>query len=117
LTIDGNLVSKDYTSYTYNLQIKTDQFALINTPPDAKTSMKGLLSIGSDISLKGNGKDTEVKAKIIVQDTTHLIYVLTSSENDLLNTIASLILLILMTWIPPLLKPQKQLMIHWCESS
>jgi autotransporter translocation and assembly factor TamB len=89
LTIDGNLVTKDYTTYTYDLQIKTDQFALINTPPDTKTTMKGLLSIGTDISLKGNGKDTEVKANIIVQDTTHLIYVLTSNEDDLLNTIGN----------------------------
>ena len=86
LQVSGKVTTKDYASYTYDLKIHTDDYALLNIPASAKDRLKGLLVVGTDIQLSGNENDTYVKANIIVKDTTQLIYVLATDEAQLLKT-------------------------------
>jgi hypothetical protein len=86
LTVNGKLTTKNYMSYTYDLNVHTDEYALLNIPATAKDQLKGLLVVGSDIQLNGNEKDTYVKATITVKDTTHLIYTIAADEAQLLKT-------------------------------
>ena len=86
LTVNGNVTTKDYLAYTYDLNIKTDNYALLNIAASAKDQLKGLLVIGTDIQLSGNEKDTYVKADIIIKDTTQLVYELATDEAQLLKT-------------------------------
>ncbi|MBK9106778.1 MAG: hypothetical protein IPL92_20010 [Saprospiraceae bacterium] len=64
LTISGHLDIADFPAYAYDLQINTDEYTLINTPESSTHQLKGLLDIGADVTLKGNAKDTYVKANI-----------------------------------------------------
>lgn len=86
LNVNGNISTKDYTAYTYDLNLKTDRYALLNIPATATDQLKGLLVVGADMQLKGNEKDTYVKATLVVRDTTHLIYEIASDEAQLLKT-------------------------------
>ncbi len=86
LTISGNLDITDFPAYSYDLQIQTDQFTLMNTPESSAHQLKGLLDIGADVKMKGNDKDTYVDAKIQVNDITRLIYVVADEGIDLLKT-------------------------------
>lgn len=86
LTISGNVTTKDYQAYTYDLKIKTDDFTLLNIPASSGEQLKGILVVGTDIGLTGNEKDTYVKADIIIRDTTDLILVIANDDADLLKT-------------------------------
>ena len=86
LTIDGNLTSKDYQSFTYDLQINSDQYTLFNKPDSASGRLKGVLVIASDIKLKGNEKDTNVEAKITVKAATNLTFVTSNDDIELLKS-------------------------------
>ncbi len=86
LRVSGNIKNEDYKSLSYDLNIKTDHYALINRPVNAKDDLNGLLVLGTDIDLKGNGKDTYVKADILIKDTTKLVLTLPDRQNQLLST-------------------------------
>ncbi len=86
LTISGHLDITDFPAYAYDLQINTDEYTLINTPESSTHQLKGLLDIGADVTLKGNAKDTYVKANIDINDITSLIYVVADDDIGLLNT-------------------------------
>jgi hypothetical protein len=86
LAVNGNVTTKDFATYTYDLNIKTDNYALLNIPATAKDRLKGLLVVGTDIQMSGNEIDTYVTATIVVKDTTHLIYEIASDEAQLLKT-------------------------------
>lgn len=80
LTISGDLSTKDYQSFTYDLQIKSDQYTLINNPDSTTGKVRGLLVIDSDIKLKGNEKDRNVVAGLTIKNATDLTFV-TSNED------------------------------------
>ncbi len=86
LNLSGNLNTKDYKSYTYDLKINTDEFTLIDIPPNSGEKVKGMFVVGAAIELKGNDRDTYVKADITIKDATSLIYVLANEESDILKT-------------------------------
>jgi len=81
LTITGKLTSKDYQSLTYDLQINSDEYTLINNPDSTSGKVRGLLVLDSDIKLKGDGKDTNIVAALKIKDATNLTFV--SSNDDI----------------------------------
>jgi translocation and assembly module TamB len=85
LTIDGSITSKDYQSFAYDLQIKSDHYTLINNPDSTSGKLRGLLVIDSDIKLKGNEKDKYVEAKLTIKDDTNLTYANSSDDIELLE--------------------------------
>lgn len=86
LTISGNLNITDFPSYSYDLEIKTKEYELMNTPESSTNPLKGLLDVGAELKLKGNDKDTYVNADIHINDNTNLIYVVTNDDIGLLKT-------------------------------
>jgi len=85
LTIDGNITSKDYQSFVYDLQINSDQYTLINNPDSISGKLRGQLVIDSNIKLKGNEKDRLIEARLKIKDATHLTFVNSSDDIELLK--------------------------------
>ena len=85
LVIDGSITSEDYQSFAYDLKINSDQYSLINNPDSTGSDLRGLLVIGTDIKLKGNEKDTNVEAKLTINDATDLTIVTSSNDIELLK--------------------------------
>jgi len=86
LKINGRVKSDDFRSFGYDLKINSQQYNLLNKPDTTSGILKGSLVIDSDIQLKGNGKDTKVDANVTVDHATHLIYVASNDEIELLKT-------------------------------
>ena len=85
LTIDGNISTKDYRSFSYDLHVKTDRFNLVNNPDSSSRRLRGMLVVASDIKLTGNEKDTNVKAGITIKKETNLTFVTTNNDIELLK--------------------------------
>ncbi len=85
LTINGTLSSEDYESFAYDVQINSDEYALINNPDSTSGKLRGTLVIKSDIKLQGNEKDTNVEAKLTVKEATNLSVVTSDDDIELLN--------------------------------
>ena len=82
----GNISSKDYQSFSYDLRLKTDQYTLFNNPDTTAGKLLGQLVIDSDIKLTGNEKDTNVDAKLTIKDSTNLTFVTSTDDIELLKT-------------------------------
>ncbi len=85
LTVNGSIVTKDYQSFSYDLQLNAKDYELINKPDSASGQFRGQLVIDSNIKLKGNEKDTNVEAKITVKDATKLTLVTSQDDVELLK--------------------------------
>jgi hypothetical protein len=85
LTFNGSLSSEDYESFAFDVQINSDQYALINNPDSTSGKLRGTLVIKSDIKLQGNEKDTNVEAKLTVKEATNLSVVTSDDDIELLN--------------------------------
>lgn len=86
LHVSGDVTSGASKPLAYDIQVKTDHYALINRPESTKDYLNGLLVLGTDIHLKGDQQDTYVTADILVKDTTNLILTLPDKGNELINT-------------------------------
>jgi hypothetical protein len=86
LTINGNLTTKDYSSFAYDLHLNTENYILINHPDSSSGRLRGLLVVDSDIRLVGNEKDTEVKATVALKDTSNLTFVIANNDIEMLKT-------------------------------
>lgn len=87
LAISGNLNTSKFPSYTYDFNIKAENYDLINNPDTAKAQIKGLLVVDTDVNLKGNEKDTYVDADVKIRNNTNITYIMANSDDAILNTI------------------------------
>ncbi len=87
LTITGNLNTSQYPAYKYDVNIKADDYTLINYPDTIKGPVKGMLILNADVNLSGNEKDTYLKSDIDIKDKTDLTIVLANDDDALINTI------------------------------
>ncbi len=86
LVINGKVNFGDYQSYTYDLHITSDDYALLNNPSSVTGRVSGVMVLDSDIKLKGDEQDTHVEARLTLKDATRLTFTLASSEIELLKT-------------------------------
>ncbi len=86
LTIDGNVTTTDYESFSYDLRLTMKNYNLINHPDSASGRLRGLLVVDSDIKLTGNEKDTDVKAAITLKDSTNITFVIANDDIEMLKT-------------------------------
>ncbi len=86
LTLTGMFKTPDYSSYTYDLNVNTAKYALMDNANQPEAMIKGRLMIGTDTRISGNTKDTYVTANLNIQDSTSLIYTYPSSGTELTQT-------------------------------
>ncbi len=84
LTVNGFVRTTDYQSFTYDLDLTTDKYVLINSPAN-ESQLQGILVIGSDIKMSGNNSNTFISANLIIKDSTDLSYVSASEDIELIS--------------------------------
>ena len=86
LTINGYIKTSDYRSFTYDLDVNTDKYMLINSPQANESQLQGILTIGSDIKLSGSNTNTFISADVVIRDSTHLSYFTDSEDIELISS-------------------------------
>ncbi len=86
LLISGKLSTPDYNRYSYNFDLFTDKYALLDNAKDQEAILKGLFMVGTKTNISGNEKDTYVKSDLKIDASTNLIYTYPSSGTELTNT-------------------------------
>ena len=86
LTVNGSITSKDYRSLRYDLQLHTDEYAILDNRDSVDRPLRGVLVVASDMKLTGNQKDTYVKADVTVKNNTSLIFQSSTNEIKLLTS-------------------------------
>jgi len=85
LILDGQLLTKDYENFEYDLTVKADDYWLIDNPPKEEYQLQGNLVISSDISIKGKPNQTDITADLTVQDTTAMTYIMPQQNLELVT--------------------------------
>lgn len=83
--VNGSLNSQDYNFLEYDLNLKTDNFVVINNPYTEEYRMQGILVVSSDIKLTGNSKNTYADALVTIKDTTNVSIINPPEEIELIT--------------------------------
>ncbi len=85
LTINGNILTENYSDYNFDLHIVTNNFQPINSTSADNKTFYGKMFINTDITLKGNAASPVVDANIKINKGTDLTYALPGSELQLIT--------------------------------
>ncbi len=80
LTIDGNVYTKDYKSYGFDVSLNADNFRLVNSEPAINQQFYGKLNIDAAVSLGGNMASPKVDGDLRVNKSTNFYFVLQGSD-------------------------------------
>jgi len=86
LTVEGDILTKNYTDFGFDLHIKTEDFQPINSTVADNQIFYGKLSIKTDVKLKGDVKKPEIVADVKINSSTNLTYALPGSELQLVTS-------------------------------
>ncbi|MGD1044160.1 MAG: translocation/assembly module TamB domain-containing protein [Bacteroidota bacterium] len=79
-SLSGHLSTEDFRSYSYDLQVHTDKFLVLNKPASRDALYYGTVILDSDISVKGNHRRLIVSMQAELDKGTNLAIVLPESE-------------------------------------
>ncbi|RYE22277.1 MAG: translocation/assembly module TamB, partial [Sphingobacteriales bacterium] len=78
--VSGTVYTKQYTDYAFGLNIRTDNFRVMNSTQADNKLFYGQLFLDSDIKIRGDMKMPVVDASITVNEKTDMTIVLPSSD-------------------------------------
>jgi hypothetical protein len=78
--ISGSINTKTYTDFAFNMEIKTDNFRVINSTSNDNKFYYGKLYLNSDIKISGDMNKPVVDATLTVNDKTDLTIVLPEDD-------------------------------------
>jgi translocation and assembly module TamB len=79
-SLSGRSSTEDFRSYSYDLQVHTDKFLVLNKHASRDALYYGTVILNSDISVKGNKKKLIVSMQAELDKGTNLAIVLPESE-------------------------------------
>jgi hypothetical protein len=85
LIIDGDILNNNFTDIGFDIHLGTKNFQLINSTVAENPLFFGMLSLDTDITLKGDLQASEIKANIKIDSSTNLTYVLPGSKLKLVS--------------------------------
>lgn len=85
LSINGSLLTKNYSDFVFDLQIASDNFKPISSSAADNKTLFGNLFVTTDVKLKGTPDIPIVDANIKINKGTNLTYVLEGSELKLVT--------------------------------
>ncbi len=85
LTIDGRVTLTENQSVDYDLEINSDQFALINQPDSTRGIVRGVLVIDSDIKIKADDRNKSIDARLNIKNKTALTFLTPGDDIDLIT--------------------------------
>jgi hypothetical protein len=85
LTANGDILSKDFKEFAYNLHLTTDEFQPINSTAADNPVLYGKLSLNTDVMLTGDVNSPRIEAHTKINPATNITYALPGSELKLVT--------------------------------
>jgi len=82
LTLDGNVFTKDYHSFGFDISLNAQNFRLVNAPENSSRQFYGQLNLDAAISLEGEMEAPKVDGAIRVNKRTNFYYVLPGDDPE-----------------------------------
>lgn len=82
-TIDGKINTEKPLNPSFDLNFKTEKFALLNSSAKDNDLYYGTASIDADVRLKGNLNLPKVDGKVRIRDVTELTYIVPEEQLDI----------------------------------
>jgi len=85
LTIDGNVFTKDYRKYGFDMSLNAANFRLVNAPQSGNQEFYGKLNIDAAINLQGDMVSPKVDGDLRVNRQTDFFFVLPGSDPEVVD--------------------------------
>jgi hypothetical protein len=82
LSIDGNVFTKDYHSFGFDISLNAQNFRMVNAPENSSRSFYGQLNLDAAINLEGKMDAPVVDGTIRVNKNTNFYYVLPGDDPE-----------------------------------
>ena len=86
LTVNGDILTGDFNNIAFDLHLATKDFQPVNSTSADNSTFYGKLSMATDVWLKGDIKNPDIKAYIKIDSATNLTYALPGSELKLVTS-------------------------------
>ncbi len=83
LNINGQILTQAYRDFAFNLDLKADDFKVVNSEKNNEAIMYGILSIDTDLRIRGNLDLPVVDGTLTVADDTDFTFVLPQESPSL----------------------------------
>ncbi|HEY6901649.1 MAG TPA: translocation/assembly module TamB domain-containing protein, partial [Puia sp.] len=85
LVIDGNVFTKDYRTYGFEMSLNADNFRLVNAQPSNNQQFYGTLNIDAAVNLSGDQESPKVDGDLRVNKQTNFYFVLPGNDPEVVN--------------------------------
>jgi TamB, inner membrane protein subunit of TAM complex len=84
-TLDGNVYTRDFRDYKFDLSFNADNFRLVNAPKEPNRLFYGKLNINASVDVSGDLKLPKINAYIRANPKTDLIMILPSNNPEIVD--------------------------------
>ncbi|HTI89776.1 MAG TPA: translocation/assembly module TamB domain-containing protein [Puia sp.] len=85
LTIDGNVFTKDYRAYGFDVSLNADDFRLVNSQPATNNQFYGTLNIDAAVNLEGDMESPKIDGDLRVNKKTNFFFVLPGNDPEVVS--------------------------------
>jgi len=85
LTVDGNVYTKNYRDYRFDVFVNAHNFRLVNAPEESNRQFYGALNLDAVASMVGPTDNLKVDGDIRVNKRTNFYFVLPGSDPEIVN--------------------------------
>jgi len=87
LILDGNVFTKDYHQFAFDISLNAQNFRMINAPENSSRDFYGKLNLDAAINLEGKMDAPRIDGTIRVNRNTDFYYVMPANNPDVSNRI------------------------------
>lgn len=87
LTLDGNVFTKDYRTYGFDMSLNAANFRLVNAPQSNNQQFYGQLTIDAAVNLAGDMESPKIDGDVRVNKKTNFYFVLPGNDPEVVNRI------------------------------
>lgn len=85
LTVDGNVFTKDYRTFGFDVSLNAANFRLVNSPESNNQPFYGKLNVDAAVNLEGDMESPKVDGDLRVNKQTNFYFVLQGSDPEVVN--------------------------------
>ncbi|HEY8935916.1 MAG TPA: translocation/assembly module TamB domain-containing protein [Cyclobacteriaceae bacterium] len=80
LTIQGNLLTQNYKTFSFNLRAVANEFQVLNTVKKKDDLYYGLLKVNGNAKITGSTNDPDIKASVSLSHDSNLTYIVPENK-------------------------------------
>jgi hypothetical protein len=84
-TLDGNVYTKDYRDYNFDVSFNATNFRLVNAPQTTSRLFYGSMNLDAGINVSGNMNTPKVDGDLKVNKATNFTFVLPENDPEVVN--------------------------------